>query len=178
MKDKLEQYIEQHRQAFDSASPRPALWEQIDEQVNGPHKVRRLSWRHIARIAAAVLLVLVVGAVIGNEWQKRQQGDTLSKELTEIEAAYQNRIKVQMTRLSDSGYHEAVYADLKELETFVAELKTELHNTPESGREAVLTAIINNYRARLEILQMVLQKLESSQNQQSKNSKNDENIKL
>ena len=182
MQDNLEQFIQQHRDAFDTEAPRAHVWDRVDEQINGKGNRSGFTVRRILSIAASIVFLLLAGGYIGMEYQKQREAVTtlvMPAELVEVEESYRSRINVQLARLSEYGYTATVEPDLEELEHFLVGLKQELEATPEAGREDVVQAIISNYKARLEILYTVLQKLkEESTNHKSKKSNHDESIDI
>ena len=173
MKDRLEEFVQKHREEIDFRTPDPKLWAAIERELPGKQK-RLIPWRNIA-VAAGFLMIL---GLVGT-WAYRQgmqQGSIqslaeVSEELGEIERHYEGEIKEKLGRLTAIHKDEEVSKDLKEMEAFLEELKADLSQTPKHEREVVIQAMIENYRSRVELLERILDRLPSST--QLKKSKNE-----
>ncbi len=183
MKDNLEQFIADHREDFDSEIPNLKVWAQIDKQLDQrPRNKRLLMWK-MAGIAAAMALLLTVGAVIGVQFNSSGGGavaaEGLNAEIDEVETYYKDQIKEKTARLASLNYTGAttINADLEQLEELFTELKEELEEAPKGSEEQIINAMINNYQIRVDILERVLENLEST-NQKTNKSENDETTSI
>ena len=179
MKDHLEDFIKNNREDFDFREPKETLWSAIEkelpEQKKGGGKVKRMIWRSMSIAAGLVLLVGLIGTWAYNYGVQQGEINSLadiSTELGEVERHYKGEIKEKLGQLVAIHKDAGVTEDLKEMESFLNELKQDLAETPVHEREVVIQAIIENYRSRVELLERVLDRLPNHSSQQ-KNS-NDE----
>ena len=178
MKDNLEKFITDNREAFDQDIPNPEIWERIDQQIASPPKNRRLMmWKTIG-VAASVAILIGFGALLGANYSASSNITatdelSLSPELEEMENYYQEQIEKKKARLVSLEYEGSVTEDLQQLDTFFKELKKELKVSPKGAEERIIEAMINNYQIRIDILERVLKHLESP-NQEINKSKDDE----
>ncbi|MEM1321987.1 MAG: hypothetical protein AAGG75_17135 [Bacteroidota bacterium] len=184
MKDNLEKFIADNRQEFDSDIPSLKVWAQIDKQLDHRKpKNKRLTLWKLAGIAAAVAVLLTVGAAIGfqmNDGAGAMVADSeLATEIDEMERYYKEQINQKAARLASLNYEGkgAVNADLEQLATLFDELKMELANSPKGAEEQIINAMINNYQIRIDILEKVLNNIEST-NQKTIKSNNDETTSI
>ena len=178
MKDNLEQFIMDNREAFDQDIPNPRIWERIDQQIAAPPKNRRLKMWKAMGIAASVAILIGFGALLGANYSASpslaaadESGFAL--ELEEMENYYQQQIEKKKARLVGLEYEGSVTEDLQQLDGFFEELKGELEVSPKGAEERIIEAMINNYQIRIDILERVLNHLESP-NQEINKSKDDE----
>ncbi len=62
--DKLEQFIHDHRQGFDSEEPSPGLWNKIEKQLPAAKKERTSRFMYFIRFAAIFALGAITSAAI------------------------------------------------------------------------------------------------------------------
>ncbi|MBK6995758.1 MAG: hypothetical protein IPH31_12810 [Lewinellaceae bacterium] len=181
----LESFIHQNREAFDAEMPSGQAWENISQSLPKPKAIKvHIGWqRSIMRIAAS--LVLLVVGIGGGIWYERQGGhpsgmamSEVSGEYAELEQFYQRGISVKQEKLATFTGNQAaeVGEDLEQLDVIMEQLQLELANVPPGNREQVVRAMINNYKAKMAILQRVLEHLEKSNNG-GDNSKQSNGIK-
>jgi len=178
MKDNLEKFITDNREAFDQDIPSPKIWERIDQQIVAPPKNRRVMMWKIAGVAASVAILIGFGALLGANYSDSSSlaitdERSLSPELQEMENYYQKQIEKKKARLVGLDYEGSVIEDLQQLDAFFKELKEELEVSPKGAEERIIEAMINNYQIRIDILERVLNHLESP-NQEINKSKDDE----
>jgi len=173
MKDRLENFVRENRESFDHKTPPADLWSKVEAGL--PAKRRRLfPWKGLSIAASVVLLLGLVGTWSYN--QGMQQGSInslaeISNELGEVEKHYQTEIKNKLAQLASYNKEDEVEGDIKEMDVFLNELKSDLKHTPKSEREVVIQAMIANYRSRVELLERVLDRLQ--QNSTNKLSKDE-----
>ncbi len=171
MKDRLENFVRENRTDFDHKSPPADLWAKVEAGL--PAKQRKLfPWKAFSIAAGLLVLLGLVGTWSYN--QGMQQGTInsmaeISSELGEIEKHYQSEIKNKMAQLASFNKEDEVKSDIKEMEEFLNELKTDLKDTPKNEREVVIQAMIANYQSRVDLLERVLDRLQfNSTNKLSK----------
>ncbi len=170
--DDLERFIRQHRSAFDEHMPDPRVWDEVSGAL--PFKPAfRVQWLRHIRLAAAAVVLLVAGIGIGLWYGSVQMQPPavlalgqVSPEYAELEDYFQREIQSRKIRLTHlTTYSQAtVWEDLRQMDAAMAELQAELAQVPPANRELVVRAMIENYKARLAILERVLQYLEQQHN--------------
>ena len=180
-KDNLEKYISDHRNEFDQDSPPPMVWMNIerhlgDHQSRNDNKKSEMSSSTIMRImqiAAMFIVVMGVGLLIGlqiNNGNNDSYGSPQLQEFVEAEKHYSKEIDKMWQVVSASNVEdkENIENDLNALDAVYNELKTELISNPKADTDYVVNAMISNYRAKIDILEKVLNeyKIEKTNNQQ------------
>ncbi len=165
--DSLERFIIKNKKGFNKAVPSLKVWAEIDKQLE-VRTARRVSlWKYM-RVAASVVVLLVSGSLIGPYFFHSQQSALVNSlaevapEFGEMEQYYTKQINLKVQQLASFQPDNKVLEDLKELDGFYADLKKELQNAPEGAEERIVNAMINNYRTKLEILDQVLKKIQST----------------
>jgi len=174
-KDNLEQFIAENRDAFDDAVPNLKVWANIDKQLNPTATKRRTLFQYINKIAAAVLLLMIMGAGIHfyNNSQKNsiESLSEISKEFGEMEKYYEQEVNRKLTQLAAyKPQSNPVTEDLQQLDEVMEELKQEYAKAPSQGEEIIINAIIKNYQTRLMILERVLDRVESVNQKKKKDN--------
>ena len=153
--DQFKKFVEENRSEFEShQEDYQDMWNQIEQGLDSQN---RRYWPGWIKVAAAVLLIAVTGwAVV-----RVQIYEDLPMELYETEQHYYNIISV---RLEQVQAHQAevdalIWEDLDLLDRAYAELKRDLRE--QVDQEEVAQAMIQNQRAKLEILEQVLNEIES-----------------
>lgn len=160
MEDKFKEYIDSNRQSFEShQEDYDALWEKIDGGLNKSKSITRHLWKY-----AAAVTILVLSTVI---YQQKSSG-SIPVELAEAETYYAPLIAKKMTVIKT--YHaeidNVIVADLDELNQVYKELKLDLKDQADS--EEVVSAIIQNYRIKLQILDQILSEIEKEKDEEQK----------
>lgn len=163
---KLEDFVREHRDDFDSKLPSPELWGQIEFKMK-KKKPRVISlWRRTAAIAA-ILTIAIISTFLLNTHQKEYKkyanvSDPEIINLLETEAYYAKKVSFQMKEINKCYkiYPELksdIESDLNELDNMYKELENDL-NDNFYNRE-VIEAMIQNNRVRLEIVDRVLHQI-------------------
>jgi hypothetical protein len=175
----IEQFIQQNRDAFDTDVPSAAVWDSISRQLSETKPVKPHGWTiwknsRLSSIAAAVALLLIgTGIGVGISKQSLSNDEakvfaSVSPEFQEAADYYQRDINAKREKLAQfASQKNSVEADLVQLEQVMNELKAELNNIPPARRQAVVAAMIENYKMRASILEKVLQKIEKQNTQQN-----------
>jgi len=179
-KDRIEDYIRDHRSEFDHDSPPPMVWMNIEKSLDKKESkgtvVREMSTPTIMRImqiAAMFVVVMGVGLMIGlqiNNGNKNALANPQLQEFVEAEKHYSKEIDKmwQVVNASSLDEKETIQEDLIALDAVYNELKNELLSNPKADTDYVVNAMINNYRAKIDILETVLKEynIEKTNNQQ------------
>lgn len=168
--DKLEQFLVDHKEEFDSESPPPMIWMNLDKELSGNKKketatireFRQTSFMRVMQVAAMFVVVMGVGLLIGMQINK--SGNTYNNphldEFVEAERHYNKKIDNMWTTVKATSIESAddVKEDLKSLDAVYNELKEELLSGKGSNTNEVVNSMIDNYRTKIEILETVINK--------------------
>lgn len=169
MKDKLEDFIQSHRQQFDDLDPRPETWDKIRQSLNQDKK-KDYTW--VWKIAAAVFLCLSVGLAVERSMQvdnsQMAVADEQSlvpgtKELKEVETYYaqligKKRAEIELV-IERKGLGDVeLLKDMEQLDAMYLKLKKDLKRN--QNDERLINAMIQNLQLRVEILNKQLKILE------------------
>lgn len=178
--DNLEQFIKQERAQFDTAIPDLKVWANIDKQLEQKSSKRVVMWKAM-RVAAAVLMLLVTGGIIGSHLSQNSLQDPvavlneISPEYAEMERYFQQEVNQKMKRLA-SYDKDQVVEDLTQLDQVMEELKHELLNAPRGTEEQILNTLIKSYQSKIAILERVLERVEPAEQEVEKTTKNEISI--
>jgi hypothetical protein len=175
--DPLEQFICDNRQQLDIAIPDVRVWEQITRsQTVGKSIVSpslQVTWVRKAIRAAAAIALLVTGVGMGIWYSQYQQTQVaglsmsdVSNEYAELEQHFERDIAEkteQLVQFRQVANTDDIHADLEQIDQAMTELRRELADVPPANREQVVRAMIGNYKAKLNILQRVLEEFEHQQ---------------
>jgi hypothetical protein len=166
--DKLERFVKDRREEFDSELPAPDLWNKIEADLPArSRKLPALLWR-----AAAILLVFAAGWSIHallNPQQKlsaeasnQDQISPMIMELAEAETYYTSMVETRRQEVeSYLKDNPELLIELREefhsLDSAYAQLKLDLSSN--LAQEQIIEAMIQNHRIKVEILNELLQQL-------------------
>jgi hypothetical protein len=172
--DQLEKFIIENRASFDREVPPPQVWAGIEGALEArkPQAHVRPLWRALSAAAAAILL-LGLGSVIGVYVYKStyvREAPTLASlapEFAETESYYASQVDNRMRQLSQLNQETTVESDIQQLDEIYAELQRELDTAPRESRDKIIQAMIRNYQIKLDILERVLEKVQTTQTKTS-----------
>jgi len=179
-KDKLEEYISDHKSEFNQDSPPPMVWmnleRHLDREQSKGATIRELKSPGIMRImqiASMFVVVMGVGLLIGlqlNDGKSNVYAKPQLQEFVEAENHYSKEIDKMWTVVKASGVEEqeSIQEDLNALDAVYNELKNELISNPKANTDYVVNAMIDNYRSKIDILKTVSNqyKIEKTNKQQ------------
>jgi hypothetical protein len=169
--DKLEQFLAEHRQEFDSESPPPMVWLKLEKELEQNrkekkstivHELKHTNLMRVMQVAAMFIVVMGVGLLIGMQINK--SGNTYNNpqldEFVEAERHYNKKIDNMWAVVKAAGVDETedLEEDLKFLDAVYKELKEELLSDKGSNTNEVVNSMIYNYRTKIDILETVLSK--------------------
>ena len=165
MNDRLKEYIDLNKDAFDSLDIPAGSWDSIENKLHGnkSKRLRIIRYSSIASAAALIGVFLYIAVI------RQQSGDELMAEenqLSETELYYatqvnQKRAQVYQMSASHPELQNEMELDLAELDTAMVELKRDLKDNVDNAE--VVEAMIQNYRMKLSILEDIMQFLEEQQ---------------
>lgn len=159
----LEEFIRKNREGFDISEPENGHAERfalrLDRNKESEQKPREVFWR----IAAAAIILIVAGLSV---WMpKERMADDVqygslslgevSDELARVEAYYNGKLASEYEKMAGSAEAgveaQAYMEELERLKNAYAELEKELYES--GGHEKVVTAMIENFRLRLALIE-------------------------
>ncbi len=177
--DQLEKYIHENRPAFDAEVPNLRVWANIDRELDKQARPK-IIWLQRLRAVAAVAIITVTACVIGFKMgsasaEARSLAD-ISPEYAEMERYFNEEIQQKMAQLVSYRQDGFVRADFQDLDAVYEDLKQELEKAPVGSENQVIQAMINNYQTKIEILEQVLEKVETTEQTNLKTEDNEISI--
>ncbi|MEO1052034.1 MAG: hypothetical protein AAFX87_15485 [Bacteroidota bacterium] len=165
--DKLKKWVDEDKTRFDIyETDVDGLWGEIENRLDSKDKAdRRGRFTVLWRAAAVVVLAFGLGwffAKSGGDSQVDNNGFALheiSPELAETEFYYSSMVneKLQIIQASGADINQEVYDNLAVLDSVYQELKLDLQDNADN--EEVVSAMIQHYRIKLEILEQILEEI-------------------
>jgi hypothetical protein len=191
-KDRLERFVRDNRDGFDTFLPQDSLWSQIESQLHNEvpeipekakKKIRRLSNPYFDwRIAAGVFLALGIGflAYLNSEYGLTRDPrvalkvPTYAREFNQYNVAIdQKREEIIKLARNNPELYKDFSADLESLETSYKNLRSNLSNAP--NQEALLEAMVQNLQWQVDLLNQqleILQRINKVKNDTDKETSN------
>ncbi|MBC5992971.1 hypothetical protein [Pontibacter cellulosilyticus] len=190
MRDKLEDFVSEHRDEFDVFEPRPDLWQNICQEIPAPEKeakVINIKFGERAsfsadflfmRIAAAVVLLLGCGLTLflmkqnapdANTMMAASQQQVISNiapEIVEVEAYYVSEIEEMKGELSEYDKKILGLSGQKEIDRELARLDSSYMQLKKQlyttpNTEEIVEAMVQNLQIRIEVLNRQLEVLQN-----------------
>ncbi len=163
--DRLEEFIKNNREDFDQFEPSPKVWENIEKSGKNTKVIRMNSiWLRVAAVVAIAVIssVLLFNSNILTPTKYSKNLDPEMRELIEAEAFYSHRVNGKLKEIRKCYYtfpelKDEIETDLIELEEMYKVLKSDLKENISS--KAVIEAMIDNNRTRLELVDDVLEQI-------------------
>ena len=177
--DQLEKFIHENRSAFDTEVPTLKAWANIDRQLDKRPKPRVVWMQRLRTIAAIAILAItacVIGFKMGSASSEARSLADISPEHAEMERFFNEQIQNKMVKLASYKQYGFVKADFQELDVIYQELQQELEKAPFGNEEQVIQAMINNYQTKLDILEQVLNKIQTTGQTNLKTEENEVSI--
>ena len=155
MRDSLKEHIDNSREdfelyPFDSDQEWAKLSKKVEPQKRDP-------WR-MAGMAACFAFVILGSVFVANNKQ------TESNEVAELESFYEGEINQKITLIKNHLEDDKILRDLEEMDAAFAELKADLNDNVDN--EEVISAMMENYRLKLQILEEILNELEKEKSEE------------
>jgi len=191
-RDNIEEIILNNLKELNDLEPMDGHFERFQAKLNKQNKRKLISFSLVWKVAAAVVFVLLAvnQAKIyfspDNHNENPITGNSeftlasVSPEFKEVEFYYTNAISVglnQWNTLKDDGFiseteQDLMNTELTEFEERFKTLQADLAANPNDER--VINAMLEYYQAKLEIINMIVNKLQEVK--QQKNNSNENNI--
>ena len=177
--DHLEKFVHENRSAFDVEVPNLKVWANINKQIDQRPKPK-IVWLRRLRAVAAVAILAVTACVIGFKMgtasvEARSLAD-ISPEHAEMETYFNTQIQEKMAKLASYRQDGFVKSDFQELDAIYEDLKKELEKAPAGNEEQVIQAMISNYQTKIDILEKVLEKVQTTGQTNLKTEENEVSI--
>ncbi|SDM80712.1 hypothetical protein [Kriegella aquimaris] len=171
-KEKLENLFAEIRESLDYHEPDSGHKERFFEKLNAKNtsisdvRGRRIRWIKSLSIAASLALIIALGAYIGNaEPTMEEQVARISPEASNTQFYFANLIEEQVKKLKEEVSPETLkiiddtLLQLKNLEKDYKELERNLIQGGNS--KLILSAMITNFQTRINLLNAVLNQIET-----------------
>ncbi|GGC11349.1 hypothetical protein [Dyadobacter sediminis] len=191
-KDRLERFVRDNRDGFDTFLPQDSLWGQIESKLHNEipvvseksrKKIRRLNNPYFDwRIAAGVFLALGVGFLVylNNEYgitrdpRVALKVPTYAREFNQYNNAIeQKREEIIKLARNNPEIYKDFSADLESLEVSYRNLRSSLSTAP--NQEALLEAMVRNLQLQVDLLNQqlhILQRINKVKDDNDKENKN------
>lgn len=177
-KDNIEEMILNNLKELNDNEPLDGHFERFQAKLNAQNKKRKFNFSIVWKVAAAVVFVLLAVNQANIYFSPDKQNEntvtgnsefslaSVSPEYKEVEFYYTNAINIgldQWNSLKTDGFiseteQETMNAELTDFEVRFKTLQTDLAANP--GDERVINAMLEYYQAKLEIINMIVNKLE------------------
>lgn len=177
-KDNIEEMILNNLKELNDNEPLDGHFERFQAKLNAQNKKRKFNFSIVWKVAAAVVFVLLAVNQANIYFSPDKQNEntvtgnsefslaSVSPEYKEVEFYYTNAINIgldQWNSLKTDGFiseteQETMNAELADFEVRFKTLQTDLAANP--GDERVINAMLEYYQAKLEIINMIVNKLE------------------
>jgi hypothetical protein len=161
MKDQLEKFVNENRDAFDRRTPAERNWEEISKALFGTGKTVLFNSLTFWRIAAFLMLGLSTYLFVTRNNPQVMPGklSTQQQDFKDIESFYSAQIleKVALISTEDVFADESFTQDIEKLEAMYSMLSEEMKRHPS---DKVKDAMVLNMLVRIDLLNQQIQKLE------------------
>ena len=149
MRDSLKEHIEANSEDFEIYPFEGNDWNKIANKLDPPKaKYKGLAFG----IAASLAVILITSVLVSNP------SISTENEVAEIEGFYKKEIDQKVTLVRSQIGDAPILEDLEEMDQIFAELKADLDENVDN--EEVISAMMDNYRLKLQILEEILTELE------------------
>ena len=168
MSDKLKQFIDKNREAFDTEAPHPKSWDNLQQKIGNSSKVVKFQVRKSLLWAASFAGMILLSIALYTSFQKKQDSgfpgsagtqDEIVDMLDPMQARqinqYQEIIELKESELKllekeQPELYKQFITDINELDSIYTVLKKKLTGNP--NKELLLEAMINNLRLQSDLL--------------------------
>jgi hypothetical protein len=181
MSDRLKNFIDDNRNAFDDKEPSEKVWNNIEKSLF-QNTVRPLWYNSLTlwRAAAVIFMALSVYLLMpANQAQQRQlasENEVVLKEFTDVENFYVQQISEKVQLIDGFERSEGLNGftkDFQQLDAMYNVLKEEMKTRPS---QKVKDALVLNLLVQIDLLNQHLHKLEKESKAEPANRKSDANI--
>ncbi|WP_420316863.1 hypothetical protein [Ekhidna sp.] len=157
MRDSLKEHIENSREDFELYPfEGDNEWKNIANKIQ-PSDKQRNPWK-IVGIAACFACVLMGSVFFANT------SSSQPNELVEMENFYNSEINHKINLIKNQLNDDRILKDVEEMDVAFAELKADLNDNVDN--EEVITAMMENYQLKLQILEEILSEIEKEKSEE------------
>ena len=191
-RDNIEEIILNNLKELNDYEPMEGHFERFQAKLNKQNRKKKITFSLVWKVAAAVVFVLLAVNQANIYFSPEKQNENLagnnsefslasvSPEYKEVEFYYTNAISVglnQWNKLETGGFiseteKELMNTELSEFDVRFKNLQTDLAANPNDER--VINAMLEYYQAKLDIINMIVNKLQEVK--QKKNTNHEDNI--
>ncbi len=189
-KDNIEEIILNNLKELNDFEPNDGHFERFQAKLNNQNKKKTITFNLVWKVAAAVVFVLLAVNQANIYFSPDKQNNNLSEndsefslasvspEYREVEFYYTNAISVglnQWNSLMADGYiskeeQDLMDTELADFEVRFKNLQTDLAANPNDER--VINAMLEYYQAKLDIINMIVNKLQEVKQQKTNSHEN------
>jgi len=181
-KDEFKDVFKGLEGTFDTEEPKAGHQERFLEKLSNANQVVTLQkekknwWRPLSIAASVAVLCLLAIGVYNSNPTVDQQVAKISPEVSNSQVYFASLIEDQVKQLENESSPEAqkIISDtmiqLKKLETNYKQLETDLING--GNDKLILSAMITNFQTRIDLLQDVINQIETIKNLKNYNDEN------
>jgi hypothetical protein len=171
----LDEHIRSNLEQFDSEEPLSGHFERFSAKLMQNPRVKSLDiWSVVARIAAVILLGVIISYAAIHEFgllQRRPNNVNAvisNPEFIETEQFFTSQLNMYYNRIENLGFNnnltekKIVLNELTEMDKQVQAMKRDLQQNPDDER--IEHAIINFYRLKIEIMDMIITRTQNTSN--------------
>lgn len=162
MKDKLKEFINEHRPEFDNREPSDRIWSAIQGDLVKNNRRGFFTAVSIWRAAAILFFGLSTYLFVNNQYGEKREVSKLQTEFRDLESFYGSQIseKVAFIDKLDTDYEDDQFTqDVQKLDAMYEVLREEMKVSPS---EKVKDALILNMLIRIDLLNQQIKKLEDN----------------
>jgi hypothetical protein len=173
MKDNIEDFIRNNRNAFDDKEPSEKVWTKIDQAI----KPKQSVWNSLTvwRAAAVLFMGLSIYLLIPKDYHP-VQNEVAMKEFRDVEAFYVKQISDKVEMIDEFNKNEGLNGfthDFQQLEAMYLVLREEMKSRPS---QKVKDALVLNLLVQIDLLNQHIHSLEKEVVQPEKEEKSPTNI--
>ncbi|MFT4833586.1 MAG: hypothetical protein ACI83W_000461 [Marinoscillum sp.] len=165
MGDRLEKFVEKHREEFDVELPSEVLWDKIRKQSN-PYTFGKSQYWKIAAVFFLISTLALLIDRVGFNLSEDNSSTAFTADFRQVESYYVGMIEAKRNEVlsqSDTQLSRSFLKEIEQLDVVYSELK-EVAKLNNPGT-TMTDAMINNLQMRIEILNKQLAILKSLKNE-------------
>jgi hypothetical protein len=160
----MDDFFRQHAGAFDGEEPEPGHIDRFRAKLGVARERKLRTW--ILRVAAVVLLGMVVTYLAFREWDMMQEtlassgSEFTSPELQEAEKYYHLQLSRQYIKMQNLKFYnnkdekKALLDEFSVIDTQVQDMMRDLRQNPDDER--IVNAIFNFYQLKIETMDRII----------------------
>jgi hypothetical protein len=170
MRDKLQKFIDENKDAFDASEPQPQVWNKVEQQITKRQSFRD-RFRSTLLLAASFAAITVLSVTLFTVFQKSEKkevgaGTPAANETTEIidildpiqarqisqfhEVIELKQNELKLLEKEEPQLYKEFVSDINSLDSAYTALKAQLPENP--NREMILEAMIQNLQLQSDLL--------------------------